>query len=317
MTEFNYSKGLHDLGKGVYAYLQPDGSWGLSNAGLIVDGEKSLLVDTLFDLTLTQEMLKAMKEVTKAAASIDILVNTHSNGDHVFGNQLVSGAEIITSEACAQEMAATPPQMLAQLLKSAAEMGEVGEYLIQIFGKYNFDDIIPTPPTRTFEKRLDIKVGDKEVNLIEVGPAHTRGDILVHVPSDRVVFTGDILFIGGTPLMWAGPVSNWIKACDLIVGMDLEAIVPGHGPITDKHGVEGMKAYLEYIYAEARTRYEAGLSDEEAAMDIGLSEFASLTDGERIGANVHALYREFSGDTSPANPGEIFALMAKVAKGRE
>jgi glyoxylase-like metal-dependent hydrolase (beta-lactamase superfamily II) len=113
MTQFKYSKGLHDLGKGVYAYLQPDGSWGLSNAGLIVDGEKSLLVDTLFDLTLTQEMLNAMKEVTKAAESIDILVNTHSNGDHVFGNQLVSGAEIITSEACAQEMAATPPQMLA------------------------------------------------------------------------------------------------------------------------------------------------------------------------------------------------------------
>jgi glyoxylase-like metal-dependent hydrolase (beta-lactamase superfamily II) len=317
MTEFNYSKGLHDLGKGVYAYLQPDGSWGLSNAGLIVEGEKSLLVDTLFDLTLTQEMLKAMKETTKAAASIDILVNTHSNGDHCFGNQLVSGAEIITSEACAQEMAAAPPQMLAQLLKSAPGMGEVGEYLIQIFGKYNFDDIIPTPPTRTFEKRLEIKVGDKEVNLIEVGPAHTRGDILVHVPSDRVVFTGDILFIGGTPLMWAGPISNWIQACDLILGMDLEAIVPGHGPITDKRGVEGMKGYLEYIYAEARTRYEAGLSVEEAAMDIGLSDFASWTDAERIGANVHALYREFSGDTSPANPGEIFSLMAKVAKGRE
>jgi glyoxylase-like metal-dependent hydrolase (beta-lactamase superfamily II) len=286
MTQFKYSKGLHDLGKGVYAYLQPDGSWGLSNAGLIVDGEKSLLVDTLFDLTLTQEMLNAMKEVTKAAESIDILVNTHSNGDHVFGNQLVSGAEIITSEACAQEMAATPPQMLAQLLKSAAEMGELGEYLTQIFGKYNFDDIIPTPPTRTFEKRLDIKVGDKEVNLIEVGPAHTRGDILVHVPSDRVV------------------------------GMDLEAVVPGHGPITDKRGVEAVKRYLEYIYREAQTRYEAGMSVEEAAMDIGLSDFASLTDGERIGANVHALYREFSGDTSPANPGEVFGLMAKVAKGR-
>ena len=317
MTQFNYSKGLHNLGKGVYAYLQPDGTWGLSNAGLIVEGEKSLLVDTLFDLSLTQEMLNAMKEATKAAASIDILVNTHSNGDHCFGNQLVSGAEIIASEACAQEMAAAPPQMLAQLMKSAPEMGGVGEYLLQIFGKFNFEDITPKLPTRTFEKRLDLKVGDKEVNLIQVGPAHTRGDILVHVPSDRVLFTGDILFIGGTPLMWAGPISNWIKACDLILEMDLEAIVPGHGPIADKRGVEGMKGYLEYISSEARSRYEAGLSVEEAAMDIGLTDFASWTDGERIGANVHALYREFTGDSSPANPGEILALMAKVAKGRQ
>src|SRR5262244_2644557 len=89
-----YTKGLRDLGRGAYAWLQPDGSWGWSNAGLVVDGGRALLVDTLFDLGLTREMLDAMRAAVPAAAHIDTLVNTHSNGDHTYGNALVAGAEI-------------------------------------------------------------------------------------------------------------------------------------------------------------------------------------------------------------------------------
>src|SRR5258705_13853171 len=97
-----YSKGLHDLGDGCYAYLQPDGGWGWSNAGLIVGDGSSLLVDTLFDLRLTGEMLAAMETVT-TAAPIGTLVNTHANGDHCYGNELVNGAEIVASSAAAEE----------------------------------------------------------------------------------------------------------------------------------------------------------------------------------------------------------------------
>ena len=94
-----YRKALEDLGQGVYAWMQPDGSWGYSNAGLITDGEECLLVDTLFDLALTREMLSAMQDATPAAQTIDALVNTHANGDHTFGNQLVGGARIIASRS--------------------------------------------------------------------------------------------------------------------------------------------------------------------------------------------------------------------------
>jgi len=104
VSKWQYTKGLHDLGRGCYSYLQPDGSWGWSNAGLIVDGEANLLVDTLFDLKLTREMLEQMRAAVPAARSIGRLVNTHSNGDHTFGNQLVKDAEIIASRACAEEM---------------------------------------------------------------------------------------------------------------------------------------------------------------------------------------------------------------------
>ena len=104
MSKWEYTKGLHEIGRGVYAYLCPDGSWGFNNAGLIVDGDSSLLVDTLFDLASTREMLDAMKAAEGAAASINTLVITHGNGDHFYGNELVAGAEIITTKACAREM---------------------------------------------------------------------------------------------------------------------------------------------------------------------------------------------------------------------
>src|SRR6266851_8741316 len=100
-SKYAFTKGLHDIGNGCYAYLQPTGSWGWSNAGLIVDSGQSMLVDTLFDLKLTREMLEAMRRAEpKATAQIGTLVNTHSNGDHCFGNELVTGAEIIASKAC-------------------------------------------------------------------------------------------------------------------------------------------------------------------------------------------------------------------------
>ena len=174
MSRWNYEKGLHDLGNGIYAYLQPDGSWGWSNAGLIIDGDQSLLVDTLFDEKITGDMLDIMYDATgQSAGDINTLVNTHANGDHTYGNRLVSQAEIIASKAGAQEMDDVPPQMLAELMRNAPQMGELGQYLTDRFAVFDFENIELTLPTRTFSDRLEITVGDKEVHLTEVGPAHT------------------------------------------------------------------------------------------------------------------------------------------------
>jgi glyoxylase-like metal-dependent hydrolase (beta-lactamase superfamily II) len=126
------------------------------------------------------------------------------------------------------------------------------------------------------------------------------------------VFTGDILFIEGTPIMWAGPVANWIAACERIVEMQPEVIVPGHGPLTDVAGVRRVQEYLRYIDGEARQRYDAGLSVRDAAHDIALGDFSSWGDSERIAVNVSTLYREYSGDTAPPDVVGLFALMAEL-----
>lgn len=313
MDARRYTKGLHDLGNSVYAYLQPDGSWGWSNAGLVTDGEVSLLVDTLYDLRLTQEMLDTMRGSVPAARQIDMLLNTHANGDHCNGNQLVADARIIASDKTAQEMISGPqPALFAQLMKQASEMGQVGVFLEYAFGAFDFENITPTLPKETFSGEMTVQVGSKAVQFIEVGPAHTRGDTLVYVPGDKVVFTGDILFIEGHPIIWAGPVGNWLRACDRILAMDVETIVPGHGPITDKQGVRDLKGYFEYIYEEARKRYEAGMSVADAARDIPLERYRDWSEAERMAVNVASIYRELSQDQISLNMLSLFELMAAL-----
>lgn len=316
MADWAYTRGLKDIGNGQFAYLQPDGGWGWSNAGLIIDGEASLLVDTLFDMTLTYDMLKEMKDAAGIAGpDIGTIVNTHANGDHCHGNGCCPHAAIIASEASAAEMRTVTPKMLAGIIANAEALGDAGAYFKSIFGMFDFAHVEERLPTETFSGRLDIRVGDRAVELIEVGPAHTAGDVLVHVPDARTVYTGDILFIEGTPIMWAGPVSNWIEACDTIIAMKPDVIVPGHGPITDIHGVRRVQNYLRYIDGEARKRHDAGMPLEEAVQDIALGDFANWGDAERIAVNVSTLYREYENRLDePADVVGLFGLMARVKK---
>ncbi len=126
-----------------------------------------------------------------------------------------------------------PASAMAGVLRAAPTLGPAGAFLTRIFAPFSFDDIDTALPTATFEGRLDLSVADRPVTLLEVGPAHTAGDVVVHLPDDGVVFTGDILFHGGHPIVWAGPVANWVAACDRVLGLDASVIVPGHGPLAD------------------------------------------------------------------------------------
>lgn len=313
--ELQFARRLEDLGGGAYAYLQHDGSWGWSNSGLVVDGDHALVVDTLFDLRLTREMLDAYARVLPAGGRIEALVNSHANGDHHFGNQLLGGVRIVASRATAEEMRAAPPELYARMMRAASDMGDTGAFLQRIFGSFDFEGIALTPPTETFDAELTLHVGGKEVRLVRVGPAHTRGDTIVHVPGDRVVYAADVLFIGGHPIVWAGPVANWVRALDLILGLDVDAIVPGHGPLADRRQVADLRGYFQYLAREARARFDAGMSAVDAALDISFADYAAWGESERIIANVRALYREYAGEEQPPAP-EVMADMAAFERRR-
>ncbi len=307
---------LHRAGEGCLAYVQRDGSWGWSNAGLVIGDGVSLLVDTLFDLRLTAAMLATFAPHT-GAAPIATVVNTHANGDHCYGNQLVADAEIVSSTAAAAEMEEVPAALLGGL---TAAPGDVGDLFRSFFGAFDFDGIETTLPTRTFDGRLSLDVGGREVELIEVGPAHTRGDVIVVVPDSRTVFTGDILFIGGQPIVWAGPLTNWIAACDLMLGMDVEVVVPGHGPVTDKSGVVAVRDYLELVEREAADRQAAGVDAWEAAREIASllgthGEFAPWTEAGRIAVNVETVYRSHDPQHQSPDIVEQFRRMAALERG--
>ena len=301
----NYTLGLHEVADRTHAWLQPDGGWGWSNAGLVVGDGASLLVDTLFDLRITQRMLDAMAGAT-AGAPIGTVVNTHANGDHCYGNSLLKGASIVATAAAAHEMREVPPSMLAGLNRAP---GEVGELFRHFFGEFEFDGIDMAYPDTTFTGRHTLDVGGRTVELVEVGPAHTAGDAIVFVPDVRTVFTGDILFIGGTPIVWAGPLDNWIAACDLMLEADIDTVVPGHGPVTDKAGVAQVRGYLAFVRDEATERFHGGMDAWDAARDIALNGYSEWGEFGRIAVNVDTVYRSLDPAHSSPNVVEQFRRM--------
>lgn len=311
MATVAYTKGLHELGDGVYAYLQPDGGWGWSNAGLITAQGTSLLIDTLFDLTLTRQMLEAMAPHTQTNP-IGQAFNTHGNGDHWYGNALLpDGIPIVASARAIEEMRAAPPGAVDMLFNQIDLGPEFDAFAQRAMRKFDFASVVERLPTHPFEQDHVLDVGNRHVRLLELGPAHTNGDSIAYVPDADTVFTGDLLFIEGTPMMWAGPVSNWLLACDRILDLKAKTIVPGHGPVTDDSGVRDVQRYLEYVRDEARARFDAGMDDEAAADDIDLSDFRDWGDAERIAANVANLYREFDPGLPKLTPPELFVKMAR------
>ena len=137
------------------------------------------------------------------------------------------------------------------------------------------------------------------------------------MPDAKVVFTGDILFIGGTPIVWAGPLSNWVAACDLMLGMDVDVVVPGHGPLTDKAGVAAVRDYLAFVDTEATARHDAGIDAWEAAKEIATligagEDFGSWGEAGRIAVNVETVYRTLDPNHRSPDVVEQFRRMAAL-----
>lgn len=296
------------LGRGCYAWVQPDGGWGLSNAGLITGRGEALLVDTLFDLSLTARMLDGFAPFA-ADAPITTLVNTHGNGDHWFGNQLLPEVEIIASAPAAGEMRAVGPEEVRALLADPGPAGAVGR---RLFGTFSFDEVEPVYPNITFAGERTLRVGGVDVRLIDLGPAHSAGDTVVHVPSADTVYTGDLVFADGTPIVWHGPLANWLRACDRLVELGAVTIVPGHGPVTSLDAVREQAAYLRFVGEEAALRHAKGMSVVEAARDIDLGEYAALPERERLIVNVHAVYRELDPAIPALDGPAAFACLGEL-----
>jgi hypothetical protein len=249
------------MGNACFAWLQPDGGWGWSNAGLVTDAGASLLVDTLFDLALTREMLAAMRSATPAAARIGVLVNTHANGDHCYGNSLLRDAEIIASRATAEEMAEVPPALMQRLLENAEQLGPAGTFFRRVFGAFDFRGIEPVLPTRTFERELELAVGSSAC-APRGGPAHTAATCW---SSRKTASSSPATSCSSTaPIVWEGPVANWIRACERIEAMDVDIVVPATAD-HDRDGARRVRSTSAFVREAARASAEAGLGARRGA----------------------------------------------------
>ncbi|OBK20783.1 fumarylacetoacetate hydrolase family protein [Mycobacterium asiaticum] len=306
-----YTRGLHEVADRVWAWTLPDGGYGWSNAGLVAGDGASLLVDTLFDLALTREMLTAMRPITEGAPITDALI-THSNGDHTHGNQLLdAGVRIIAAQGTFDEIA--HDQGVERLVAlQTDDLGPVATpYARERFGYFDFSGITVRNADETFDRSLTLSVGGRQVHLLNLGPAHTAADSVVHVPDAGVLFGGDLLFIGCTPIVWAGPIANWIAACDAMIALDTPIVVPGHGPVTDPDGIRAVRGYFVHITEQADEAHRKGLSLAEAVDAVDLGEYASWLDSERIVVNMYRRYCELDPDTPAPELLGLFTMQAE------
>ncbi|MFQ5514889.1 MAG: MBL fold metallo-hydrolase [Myxococcota bacterium] len=299
---------LREIACEVYACLQEDRGLGYSNSGL-VGRDAGLVVDTFWDLPHTRQLIQHYAEVWRRPASR--VVNTHHNGDHCWGNQLFAGAEIIGHRRCREGMLREDPKLL-QALATAAEGDDPAlRAFARKLSDWDFSGVQTVPPTTVFESRLELESSGIPVRLIHVGPAHTAGDVIVHLPEQRVLFAGDIVFRRCTPIAWEGSTAQWITALDEIERLAPDVVVPGHGPLCGLEGPREMKAYLEYVSTEGRRFFEAGLTVGEAARKLDLGPYADWTEPERLVFNLERVYRELRGEPEDA-PIDVVRLFREM-----
>ena len=279
---------VQEVTPGVYAYIQPDGTWGLNNTGFIAGQNAVSVIDTCFTEARTRAFLQAIAAVTPHP--IRTLVNTHHHGDHTHGNYLLPAAAIVGHELCRQTIIDTGIHTLRPLFPNV------------IWGSLEI-----APPFITFQDRLDLFVDDLKLELRYMGPAHTTNDIIVWIPDRRTLFTGDLIFNGGTPFIAMGSITGSLTALDRLRQLDAQTIIPGHGPVCGPEIIDGIEAYLRFIQDTAKAAYQSGLSPLEAARQTDLGPYAHWHDAERIAGNLHRAYSELRGEP-PGAPLDFNAI---------
>ncbi|HEY4018492.1 MAG TPA: MBL fold metallo-hydrolase [Pseudonocardiaceae bacterium] len=277
---------LHSIADGVYAWVQPDGSWWVNNAGAVVGADGIVLIDTCATEARTRRWLGALAKAT-GDAPIRLAVATHHHGDHTHGNSLLpDGVPVVAHEGTREAIKADviidgcPP-----VWSPVPDWGAVSRRL----------------PTVTVSDQVTLFAGERRIEVRHPGyVAHTVGDVVAHLPEQGVLFTGDLLFNRVTPLIFMGSLAGALRSLDWLAGFRPSLVVPGHGPLIDGADLAGVLAtherYYRLIQDAARTGLRDDLSPLDAAKKVDLGEFAGLPDAERVVLNLHRAYAEATGD---------------------
>jgi cyclase len=286
---------LEELASGIYAYIQPDGSWFLNNTAFLVGRDGVVSIDTTSTERRTRAYLDTIARITDQP--VRTLVNTHHHGDHTHGNCLLPLATIVGHPLCRAEI-------LTSLLPPPTGIWQEPEW----------GDLRPTPPFLTFEDHVTLWVDDLRVELHYIGtPAHTTNDVVAWIPERSILFTGDLLFVGGTPFVPMGSVSGSLQALERLRQFGARTLVPGHGPVSGPEAIQRVEDYLRFVQHSAREGKQAGLSPLDLARQTDLGRFAELTDSERLVGNLHRAYAELDGATPGAPINLTAALQDMVA----
>jgi cyclase len=289
-----------EIADGVFAYVQPDGSWWINNTGFVIGDDSVCAVDA----TSTERRMRAFQEAMVAVTPLPVrtLINTHHHGDHTNGNCLLGDAVIVGHTNCRINMA---DQRIGGL--------------DMVFGHVEWGELTVVPPNLVFEDELTIYAGTHRMELRYAGrPAHTTGDVVIWLPEQAVLFAGDLVFNGGMPFVLMGSVAGSLDALAHLRGLGATTVVPGHGAVCGPEIFDVVERYVRWLQQLAASTHAAGLSPLDAAREADLGEWDDLLDKERVVGNLHRAYHELEGGPlgGPINVASAFADMLTYNGGR-
>jgi len=285
---------LRQLAPGVFAYIQAGGpgvpSVSVSNAGLVVAADHLLVLDTLGAPIHAKNFIAAAKKAVPGKPFGQIAL-THHHTDHIVGLPLFPKVDIVAHQYCRQAM--LDIKFPSPAWPKQDGWADGGEPRVVI------------PPTTTIREKTTLYCGDAVVELIPVVPAHTFGDLIVYLPQHKILFAGDVGFFWVAPFLNNGHATKWIEACDRILDMDVDVIIPGHGPAGGKKELAEMQGYLRLFKSEARLRFNQGITAGKACSTMKLGKYDNwIGAADRLPLNMVRLYAEFDGTLTPATDTE-------------
>ncbi|HEY7059349.1 MAG TPA: MBL fold metallo-hydrolase [Vicinamibacterales bacterium] len=291
---------FQEIRPGIYSALGTGTLNVGSNSAVIVNADDVLVVDSHITPEAARVMLQEIRTLTDKP--VRFLVNTHFHFDHTDGNQVFGpGVDIIGHEFTRRKLAgdflhepifvnsvAALPKQIADLEARAASEtdGTVKARLeqqlrVQRAYQEQLKEIKPTPPNVAFSDAMSLIRGGREIRLLFLGRGHTGGDVVVYLPAERVVCTGDLL-VNGIANLVDGYVNQWPAALDRLAALDFDDVIPGHGePCKGKERIAFFQAYLRDLWAQAVKLHDAKVPAEAAARQIDMTShqthFPSIT----------------------------------------
>jgi len=266
-----------ELEAGVYARLHE----GLTNAGIIIGDDSVLVIDSLRVPSFARALIQDVKTITEKP--IEFVIDTHSHWDHSWGNEEFPEATIIGHKNCYAEMidVEANEQWRKKVVSSNDPWSEEGN-LVNI-----------TPPNMTFETSMQLYFGGRELDLKYFGRAHTSGDIYIHLPKEKIVFTGDVAQDGGVPYLGDCYPADWPETDNQLASLPIERFMSGHGPIGDHNALVEAKDFIHTLVDSVKHAIADGQDSLQASKYV-INEmspkYGDWRSFDRIGENLPSVY---------------------------